>query len=234
MISPLEVQQDNDAHQETVRREQDIDSRRRDLAKQANAIAKKAARLQAKVADMDPEAEATAELTGALEDLQEEVQWVQYGVYRLTADALAVVLLDGDVFYPYSPADVKAWVERADELEATRPTIQPQQLRDLVWMRQVPNAPFRERYLAGDYSEAAVIEGTYEALRAQEEDDGQEYGAKHFMVGDSPQTRWFQRLLGIQATPSGSGKPGLKIFIPYEVGVAFMRALDMTPQESGL
>jgi hypothetical protein len=206
-------------------------------------INNRASKLRAKLDELPADAEVPAELTSRLEDIAEDKLWIQYGIYQLVADAMATVLDDGEVVYTHTPADVKAWCERADlmvvptddgEVQVGRPKINTEQLRDLVRMRIVPNAPLREAYLARQRPVMEVVADVHKHLAQLEENDGVSYGSKHFMLNGHPQTRHFERMLGLQPITGGGGAYGLRLFITYEVGVALMRALDMTPQEAGL
>lgn len=230
MNATQEARQDAVSELQFVFREEQINARRLDLSKQAKALHKRARQLRARLEALDPESAASAELTGRLEDVEEDIQWVQYGIYQLTADALATVLEDGEVEYKYTAADVKAWCDRAEELGVAPPQIRACQLCDLVRMRSVPNAPLRDRYEASERSEVDIIADVHRHLRQLELEHDADYGAKHFVMNGHPQTRQAERVLGIQPKDTGS----LRLFIPYEMGVAFARALDMTPQEAGL
>jgi hypothetical protein len=77
------------------------------------------------------------------------------------------------------------------------------------------------------------------ALKQIEAERGQVYGSKHF-VGPMdasgrrcPQNRQTEQLLGMRGKDNGRAG-SLRLFIPYEVALAFMRALDMSPQQAGL
>jgi hypothetical protein len=236
MQTQMEDQQDIAAEVTTQAREQEVDNRRRDLSLRSNSLARRATKLRKRLANMDPSDEARAELTGAVEDAVEDLQWIQYGIYQLTADACASVLDDGEVVYNFTPADVKAWCDRAVEMGATHPQIRAEHLRDLVRMRIIPNAPFRARLAevqARGQSDRDVTSLAHDALRQLEEQDGADYGARHFLVNGNPQSRHLERLLGVQASDGGASQT-LRLFIPYETGVAIMQALGMTPQEAGL
>jgi hypothetical protein len=222
-------------------RESEVESRRQDLARQVKLIHKRALRLRNRLAEMNPEDEAYAELTGGLEDLDEDLQWAQYALYQLAAYAMATVLESGEVVYRYTAADIKAWCDRAEDLGATHPQIREAHLKDLVRMRSVPNAPFRARAQAvADTDDALgrITLHTHFYLRQLEQSDGADYGSKHFVRpwrgGVNAQTRHFERMVGTQVVENGSATMSLRLFIPYETGVALMRALGMTPQEAGL
>lgn len=242
MLTIKEAHEDLVAEAASVDRESEVASRRRDLAVRSHALHKRARKLRERLSKMDPADEAAAELTSALEDIIEDLQWTQYGLYQLAADAMATALEDGEVVYNYTPADVKAWCDRAEDLGAARPQIRAEHLQDLVRMRLVPNAPFRARFLEveGNVDDAAgrITLNTHTYLRRLEESDGADYGSKHFVRawrgGVNAQTRHFERMIGTQVVTNGTATRSLRMFIPYEMGVAFMRALNMTVQEAGL
>jgi hypothetical protein len=247
MITTEEVRRDTLSAEQLAGREREVESRRRDLASQIHRLEKRAQELGVRLAALDPASEASAELEGEVDDVEEDLAWARYGLYQLVADAMAVVDEDGDTHYRYTGADVKAWCDRALEMGCGHPSFRSTTLMDLINLRQVPNAPFRERLAELLERNAGEEEGTIAhftlsvaaALKQIEAERGQVYGSKHF-VGPMdasgrrcPQNRQTEQLLGMRGKDNGRAG-SLRLFIPYEVALAFMRALDMSPQQAGL
>lgn len=241
MISVVEQEQDVIAERQFAEREQDLDRSRRQIASRVRKLNERARNLRYRLAELDPGSEAAAELTSKLEDLAQDVETCRLSLYLLVADALATVDEDGDLSYNYTASDVKSWCDRAVDMGCSRPRLNAALVKDLARMREVPNAPFRERLNWALAVEGRNIEEITLAARAElsrlEERDGAEYGAKNLAIEKRGRTkaqhRQVERLLGVVGRPAGDGL-SLKLFITYELGLAFMRALGMTPQQAGL
>lgn len=250
MITEDEVTQDVVAADRFTQREQDIESRRRDLASRAFALEARGAVLRAKLAH--PQDDAPAELTSELEDIQEDITWIRYGYYQLISDALAVVDEDGDVVdYPYTPADVKEWCDGAVEMGCAPPEFKAKRIANLIRLREVPNAPFRKRLtelLADSRDEeitlsriTVAVAGALKQLEEQADADPKGYGSKHFVskwgrdaTRVTARTHHTKRMLGMVPNPGTGERPSRRLFLTYEQALAFMRVLDMTPHEAGL
>lgn len=241
MQTALEAQQDSIAQERFERRERVLLQQRENLRHHIRNAEQQAQRLRKRLAKLDPEAPAAAELTGAIEDLEEDLDWLRHGArYQLVADALAVLYEDGSGEYVYTPAEVKEWCERAVEFDAAHPRIDAEQISDLLRLRSLPNAPFRARVLellAEGASMDQLTLGVWFHLVKLEERDGCDYGAKNLVSERTgrqegqvrAQARHLERMLGM-----ATNGPTLRLFIPYELGVALMRALGMSPQQAGL
>lgn len=194
-------------------------SQRRAATQAATALDKRGAELAAELAKYDSDAPAPAHLTAELEEIELEVQRLSREIPAiLCAEALAHHDEDGEpYFYPFTADELLAWADHAVELECNPPKFGEDLLPQLVHLEQVPNAPFRERLetlLEEEDGEATL------AVIARRVD---------FTSGDEPDTTRVKRVLGMERNGVS-----VRLFIPYDLGVAFMRALGMTPHQAGV
>lgn len=170
----------------------------------------------------------STQMCAELDALGVEMRSARWALYQLTAFAIG-----GD----YRACDIHAWCDRAQQMGASHPNLDFDLLLDLVHVRKVPNAPFRERLqeLTGrGKDELTYLNHTYRHLRDIEGADGC-YGAASLMASGKPQPRALHRLLGMATRPTTADRPpSLRLFVSYEQGVALSRALDMEPLQAGI
>lgn len=184
------------------------------------------------------------QVVNEIEELQEDIYAARWGLYELTAGTLG---------WEYNAADIALWCERAVAMGAYHPRLDHVLLLDLVHVRQVPNAPLRERYehllkTAPDVPTARpsrdgrrlgiagpLVLKVHQALSKMEQDNGENYGAAGLIGDGRPQMRTLERWLGIQTNVYAKGaKPSLRLFVRYEQAEAMARAFGLSPHDAGI
>ena len=132
----------------------------------------------------------------------------------------------------YTPEDVAAWVAHAEALGAVFPRFPAGTLIDLIYYRQVPNARVRECYWQlRDKDPVRIGQAVHDHLWWMEKDDSADYGSVVFDKSVVPLTNEIEQILGLKAYgPS----PSVRLFIPYEWGVAFAHVLGIEPHYAGV
>ena len=217
---------------------QEMDAREEQLRASTRALMGRIKTLERRGREIAAELEqgdATARLTGAVEDIEEDITGCRRQLYVLVSDALD---------NRYMPSDVEAWCHRAIEKGCVHPQLGSDLLSDLVRIRRVPNAPFRERALAllSDGATMSDITLAYHRhLLDVERETGQSHGSASVVTEDKgprnqaiPQTRVMERILGIEGQNSYKDRMTLRLFITYEQATALARALDINPVDAGI
>lgn len=171
-------------------------------------------------------------LLDEIEELQEDIYAARWGLYELAAGTLG---------WEYNAADIALWCERAVAMGAYHPRLDTSILLDLVHVRQVPNAPFRECYerqlgrTTDPARKARVTLNVHRALSRIEHARGASYGSASLVEGDKPQSRILERWLGVQPNPGGGDPlPTVRLFVKYEQAEALAVAFDLSPHSSGI
>jgi hypothetical protein len=226
-------------HEREVGMEDDVAAaalleREEELRVGARALTRRLKHLETQAADLRGEIDSNLsrrwKALDHLEDLQENIRLVRWGLYELTANAIGT---------DHNAADVALWCERALEMGATHPRLDQDLLMDLVHVRKVPNESFRARYIhltaRNDDIKQPITRQVYLNLVRIEGERGEKYGSASLMVGNKPQARTIERWLGVQTTPGPStSPPTLRLFVRYEQAEALALTFDMAPHQAGI
>lgn len=142
-----------------------------------------------------------------------------YG-YRagLVAQAIGIDPLTGEL--RYSTADVLGWAAYAVSLGAGPPRLSPKLIEDLLYLRRLPNAPFREAYL---HLKQITIK------------DGRQWAPQHLAESVGLTKQELERLLGISPRiDSRQSHPTLQLFITYDQAILFSRLLNVNFHTAGI
>jgi hypothetical protein len=184
-------------------RRQAVEMGREAASFRLKTLVQEAEALKAQIAEEQEGDTTPVDLWYQYDALMDRIEEAKDSLYSLVSLAL-----DGR----YSPEDVKGWCSRAVEMGCVHPTIGGALLEDLLYVRKIPNAPFREHVLTE--REAGRIP----------------------MANISPhEESTISRRMGLRSIP---GSPGhndtMRIFITYEQGVDLAQRFGMTPQQAGI
>lgn len=213
----------------------DLQEREEELKVGSRALNKRIGSLQARAVELRAELQEDLDerrrwaILDEIEELKDDIYAARWGLYELTAGTLG---------WEYNAADVALWCERAVAMGAPHPRLRHDLLLDLVHVRQVPNAPFREQYerqlgfTTDPARRARVTRNVHRVLSKMEQERGEDYGAASLMGGDNkPQVRVLERWLGLQL----NGNPcNLRLFVRYEQAEAMARVFDISPHTAGI
>jgi hypothetical protein len=186
-----------DAEAAVALRQRAVEMGKEAAALRFRTLLEKAEALKASLADADEDA------WGKYDALMDEIEEAKDTLYSLVSLAL-----DGR----YTAEDVRGWCSRAVQMGCSHPTIGGSLLEDLLYVRKIPNAPFREHALAE--REAGRVPLTN--VTPHEESA-------------------LSRRIGLRATPGRPGyNPNLSLFITYEQGVDLAQRFGMAPQQAGI
>jgi hypothetical protein len=158
-------------------------------------------------------AEALRARLGECEDRNTLALWSEYDALmdeieeaKDTLYSLVSLALDGR----YTADDVRGWCSRAVEMGCVHPTIGGALLEDLLYVRKIPNAPFRE------HVEALEVVNQIPVKYDKEQGD-------------------ITKMLGLRPIcGSGPRANTVRMFITYEQGVDLAQRFGMTPQAAGI
>jgi hypothetical protein len=184
-----------DAEAATALRERAVEMGKEAAALRFRTLLEKAEALKASLADADEDA------WGKYDALMDEIEEAKDTLYSLVSLAL-----DGR----YTAEDVRGWCSRAVEMGCGHPKIGGALLEDLLYVRKIPNAPFRE------YIEALETVNQIPVKHDKEQGD-------------------ITKMVGLRTCSGGRNyTPNLRLFITYEQGVDLAQRFGMTPQAAGI
>lgn len=137
------------------------------------------------------------------DSLMDEVETLYDYLYSIVASALS---------WRYSADEIKGWYVTAVEKGCVRPKVGKALIEDLMYVRKVPNAPFR-----------AVVQEMVD-------NDIPMPDSMKTVLGSEP----LRRIVGIEPHCQPGAVNSLRLYVTYEQGVALARLLGMTPQQAGV
>lgn len=213
--------EDEEAAKVLRQREEEIRVGARALTRRITELEKRAQALRAVVGETR-----SSKMLDEIETLQEDLGACRWQLYHMTAEAIGS---------DYQAADIALWCDRAEEMGACHPRLDRALLMDLVHVRKVPNAPFRDRLAVCNVTLAHAVLLVYRHLSDIEKVEGESFSAASLMDDKSPQPRILERWLGMALCPAKAPRqPSLRLFVGYEQAVALARALDMDPLTAGI
>lgn len=131
----------------------------------------------------------------------------------------------------YSSHDIRDWCEMAIEKGAGHPRLDSGLIEDLLRVRRVPNAPFRERLLEIIETERNLGMHHHEGLPRYVDTTI----VSHLMAVMDWTERDVKRRLGINPCPGRVGTSRtMTLFIPYETAVKIAPALNLRTYDLGI
>lgn len=142
----------------------------------------------------------------------------------------------------YTPVEVKEWIEHVLRKGAAFPLLNVSVIRDLAYIRRVPNAGLRKAVLdhleedEGGYR--ALVDNARDRLVALERTHGEDYGSAAWRIASEEQASRtvleFRRHLGMETKVNGRGVVNCSFLVPYEKAVAISQAIGMHPLQAGV
>ena len=188
-----------------------------ELEARIGAVGRQVEKVKKKLDVTEAKAEKTPKTWGEYDELMDEVEELRMRLYFAVATALD---------HRYSTKEVAGWFGRAGEMGCTRPSVTKELLRDLMNIKKVPNAQFREAILA-----LPDPENTGPGPKYDLDIITKQHIADRVTNGDCT---YLRRLVGLAPIPNTKGAPTLRLWISYEQGVALAQALGIPLVEAGV
>lgn len=142
----------------------------------------------------------------------------------------------------YSAQDVQAWVEHGLSRGGDFPTVDGKVIKDMAFIRRVPNAPIREAFLDamedGRVSQEQIVSTAHERLAELEDEGATDLEVSAWSCSDTESakraTESVRTQLGMNVRRNSRGVVSCAMLIPYERAVALSRAIGLNPQEAGV
>ena len=170
------------------------------------------------------------------------------GLMAESSDLVASALFQDD-HHHYTPSDVMAWYTEAYAKDAEGTRVTPKLVSDILHMRVVPNAPFRNEVTSVGRSEQLLIAENMEVyfhdaeyMASLFDEDGLQgdtfiqVNQNHDGTHAANVNQRFLRLLGLSPYPkcAKQNHPRVKLFVTYEIADAMRQALNLSPQQAGV